>query len=575
MGIFDGVISYLGEDTLILEIKGTNVLTGKGVNHGIFFNGTLIIKGDGSLSVVGYNNNNQIIYNTKDAHGIYGDSKTADLLIESGTIEASGGGSVDASKKYNGIKARSVTINGGTVTATGRTYGIDGDVTVSKDMSGVKITGTSGAIGKDSILKNDVSGKGWANEEGTGDGEKIAINTEGMSYSYKKILFNAPPVIVDMPTASAVTYGQTLADSILTGGTVKDGEVEVPGTFAWTDDTIKPNASDSDETEYEVTFTPMDSENYDTVTTKVKLTVNKADLTIKAKDQTYEYDGQPHGEGDPAYDDPAVIAEKIEAKVLQNGDEITSLVLDGAEKEIGVYKDRIQITGFTINGKPEAKDNYNITLLPGTLTITKPQPKPEPQPQTETDKVAPKAMTAKGKNALTIHWRKVSGAQGYDIFFSICGKDTKCKLAKTIKGNKTFSWTKTGLKTKTPYKAYVKGWVMKDGKKKYISTSPTLHLYTANGTNNYTVAKSIKVKKTKVKLKVGKKYKIKAKIIKRDKTKKLMPATHTKQLRYISTNKKIATVSKSGKIKAKSKGSCQIYVYAANGVSKAVKVTVR
>ena len=83
------------------------------------------------------------------------------------------------------------------------------------------------------------------------------------------------------------------------------------------------------------------------------------------------------------------------------------------------------------------------------------------------------------------------------------------------------------------------------------------------------------MKKTKVKLKAGKKYKIKAKIIKRDKTKKLMPATHTKQLRYISTNKKIATVSKSGKIKAKAKGSCRIYVYAANGVSKAVKVTVK
>ena len=227
------------------------------------------------------------------------------------------------------------------------------------------------------------------------------------------------------------------------------------------------------------------------------------------------------------------------------------------------------MTAARTNGKTATADSDVATV-----TITKPQPKPEPQPQTETDKVAPKAMTA-GKNALTIHWRKVSGAQGYDIFFSICGKDTKCKLTKTIKGNKTFSWTKSGLKTKTPYKAYVKGWTMKDGKKKYISTSPTLHLYTANGTNNYTVAKSIKVKKTKVKLKVGKKYKIKAKIIKRDKTKKLMPATHTKQLRYISTNKKIATVSKSGKIKAKAKGSCQIYVYAANGVSKAVKVTVR
>ena len=301
------------------------------------------------------------------------------------------------------------------------------------------------------------------------------------------------------------------------------------------------------------------------------LTIDKAPLTIKAKDQTYEYDGKPHGEGDPAYDDPAVIAGKVEAEGLQGSDEITSLVLDGAEEEIGVYKDRIEITGFTINGKPEAKDNYNVTLLPGTLTITKPQPQPQP----EIKEVAPKAMTVKGKNALTIHWRKVSGAQGYDVFFSICGKDKNCKLTKTIKGNKTFSWTKSGLKTKTPYKAFVKGWTMKNGKKKYISKSPLLHLYTANGTKNYTVARSIKVKKTEVKLKAGKTYKVRAKIIKRDKTKKLMPATHTEQLRYISTNKKIATVSKYGKIKAKAKGSCKIYVYAANGVSKAVKVTVR
>ena len=34
-------------------------------------------------------------------------------------------------------------------------------------------------------------------------------------------------------------------------------------------------------------------------------------------------------------------------------------------------------------------------------------------------------------------------------------------------------------------------------------------------------------------------------------------------------------VSKSGRIKANAKGSCKVYVYAANGVSKAIKVIVR
>ncbi len=38
---------------------------------------------------------------------------------------------------------------------------------------------------------------------------------------------------------------------------------------------------------------------------------------------------------------------------------------------------------------------------------------------------------------------------------------------------------------------------------------------------------------------------------------------------------KIATVTKSGKMTAKGSGTCYIYVFAHNGVSKSVKVTVK
>ena len=53
------------------------------------------------------------------------------------------------------------------------------------------------------------------------------------------------------------------------------------------------------------------------------------------------------------------------------------------------------------------------------------------------------------------------------------------------------------------------------------------------------------------------------------------PTSHAPKLRYVSSNKKIATVSKTGKITAKSKGSCKVYVIAVNGASKVVKVTVK
>ena len=77
----------------------------------------------------------------------------------------------------------------------------------------------------------------------------------------------------------------------------------------------------------------------------------------------------------------------------------------------------------------------------------------------------------------------------------------------------------------------------------------------------------VKGKKT-VKLKKGKTYKIKA-------TVKPKNATN-KKLTYKSSNKKIATVSKNGKIKAKKKGRCTITVTSKDGKKKAkIKVIVK
>ena len=184
-------------------------------------------------------------------------------------------------------------------------------------------------------------------------------------------------------------------------------------------------------------------------------------------------------------------------------------------------------------------------------------------------------MTAKSSKSLTISWTKVSGAAGYDIFFGRCGKDTKVSKVKTIKGNKTFTWKKTGLKKQNEYRAYVKAWVKKDGKKSYVRTSPTVHGLERGYNKVYTHAKSVTVNKTKVSLKKGKTFKIKASANKFKKSKKLMTERHAPKLRYISSNKKIATVSSSGKITAKAKGSCKVYVIAVNGVGKTIKVTVK
>lgn len=222
----------------------------------------------------------------------------------------------------------------------------------------------------------------------------------------------------------------------------------------------------------------------------------------------------------------------------------------------------------------EGVKTYTCTVCKATKTETIPKLKPS-APKVSGTPLA--KLTAKSKS-ITISWNKIQGADGYDIFFAQCnhnGKKIATKSVKTIKGNKTFKWTKSGLKKGTAYKAYVSAYIYKNGKKTYVKNSPLMHAYTGNGTKNYTNSKSVKVNKTKVTLKKGKTFKIKAKVNKVNKRKKLMPKSHAPTLRYMTSNNKIASVNSGGKITAKGKGTCYIYVFAHNGVSKRVKVTVQ
>ena len=90
----------------------------------------------------------------------------------------------------------------------------------------------------------------------------------------------ATPYIATAPTAAAITYGDTLGDSTLNGGTVQYSDSDtttVSGSFAWKDSSVKPSVSDSGTKAYRVVFNPSDTVNYNTAETDITLTVNKAD----------------------------------------------------------------------------------------------------------------------------------------------------------------------------------------------------------------------------------------------------------------------------------------------------------
>ena len=105
-----------------------------------------------------------------------------------------------------------------------------------------------------------------------------------------------------------------------------------------------------------------------------------------------------------------------------------------------------------------------------------------------------------------------------------------------------------------------------------ISTSKVLHVATKGGKVTNFKSLKTKAKRNKVKLKVGKSFKLRTKGIKAQK--KLKVRTHRK-IQYEISDSSIITVNSKGVIKAKKKGTSYIYAYAQNGVYRRIKVVVR
>lgn len=185
-------------------------------------------------------------------------------------------------------------------------------------------------------------------------------------------------------------------------------------------------------------------------------------------------------------------------------------------------------------------------------------------------------LTSPTKTSVKLTWMKKDDAYGYDIYFNACGAGDKNQfhLVKTIERNDVLTYSRVGLKANTPYKAYVKAYAYRSGKKTYIGETNVVHVYTGNETKNYTIPAKVAVPKSKVTLTKGNKMIIKATITGLNTSKKLMPESHGKALKYVSTNPKVISVTKSGKVTALKTGKARIYVIALNGVRKAMEITV-
>ncbi|MFN6052339.1 MAG: VCBS domain-containing protein, partial [Planctomycetia bacterium] len=82
----------------------------------------------------------------------------------------------------------------------------------------------------------------------------------------------ATPTVSALPTATAINYGQTLASSSLSGGTINFGGASISGSFSFVDGTIAPSAGNNIQN---VIFTPVTSSLFNSVMVSIPVQVNK------------------------------------------------------------------------------------------------------------------------------------------------------------------------------------------------------------------------------------------------------------------------------------------------------------
>ena len=176
------------------------------------------------------------------------------------------------------------------------------------------------------------------------------------------------------------------------------------------------------------------------------------------------------------------------------------------------------------------------------------------------------------KTSITISWNKVKGASGYIVYGNMCGK--KNQLMRLSKQKKT-SFVYKNLKKGTYYKFTVVAYKTAEGKQTIIGSSKTIHVATPGGkVTNVSKIQAVVKKKTvtKLNLKAKKTATISSKQTLANK--KLKLSKH-RAVKYESSDPKVASVNAKGKVTAKKKGTCIIYVYSQSGTFAKVKLTVK
>ena len=196
------------------------------------------------------------------------------LTLTVPSVAASGNYSVAVANTYGSVtNTVAVTINKATPTATLAVNNSPVTYNGSAQAATVAVSVSSVPGSAQGILTG-----GAASQTGAGTYAVTAnfVPTDTTDYNTLTglsagnfVINQATPVINTPPTASAITYGQTLGSATLSGGSATPSG----GSFAFTTSSTVPPVGTA---AYSVTYTPLDTTDYTTATTTVSVTVNPA-----------------------------------------------------------------------------------------------------------------------------------------------------------------------------------------------------------------------------------------------------------------------------------------------------------
>ena len=311
-----------------------------------------------------------------------------------------------------------------------------------------------------------------------------------------------------------------------------------------------------------ITATSVSGSYTATVSVTVKIPVEIQKLTIEAEKETLTKIGE---------------STELKVKIEPENADLQKLIWKSDNEKVATTDENGKVTAVG-NGTAEITVTTEDGKITASIMITVKVPD-EPTINKTTSFRRLRARSVKQtKTSVTLQWNIIKDADGYFIYGNRCNTGTKSykyrKLA-TITGGDISTWTQKDLKKGTYYKYVVKAYRLVNGKKVVTDTSISVHAVTGGG--KYGNAKAVSVTQignkknvSKITLKMGKTAQIQAKEVKKDKK----IARHRK-LCYESSNTKVATVTPDGLIRATGKGTCTIWVYAQNGVYKALKITVK